>query len=188
MDMCDRDELARLAREGDLQSLDRITRCYGQRLIAVGRRVCGNDADAEDAVQSALLNAGEHLGQYRGDARLEAWLRRMVVNACHHMRRGRKNDPTWHDREAVPEDPTQDPEVQAARSELARALAEALGALSPKDRSLVLLADVEGWTGPELASHLGMSAGAVRSRLSRARKRLRSSIDLGPGYTGPLAR
>ena len=57
----------------------------------------------------------------------------------------------------------------------------------PHNLILVLMADVEGWTGPELASHLCMSAGAVRSRLSRARKRLRSSIDLGPGYTGPLA-
>ncbi len=177
MTSCASDELARLARDGDLSALDRATRCYGDRLVAVGRRVCGDPVDAEDAVQSALLNAGEHLEQFRGDSKLEAWLRRLVVNACHHMRRGRKNDPAWHDRDAVPLDPAQDPELQAARGELARILAEALAELSPRDRSIVLLAEVEGWTGPELAAHLGMSAGSVRTRLSRARRRLRASLE-----------
>ncbi|MCK6530433.1 sigma-70 family RNA polymerase sigma factor [Myxococcota bacterium] len=177
MEPCEPEVLAVLARSGDPAALDEATRCYGDRLLVVGRRVCGDPVDAEDAVQAALLSAREHIGEYRGDGRLEAWLRRMVVNACHHMRRGRKNDPEWHDTEAEPPDPTQDPEVQAARGELARALAAALAELTPRDRAIVLLSDVEGWTGPELATRLDVSPASIRTRLARARRRLRASIE-----------
>lgn len=175
--ICDPQKLVALARAGDLAALDGVTRCYGERLLAVGRRHCRTEEDAHDAVQDALLSAGKHLVDFRGDGSLEGWLVRMVARACGRMRRGRKNDPALHDPEAVPVDASADPEAEVARSRLAGALGEALLTLSPQDRAIVLLAEAEGWTGPQIAEATGLTAGAVRVRLTRARQRLRERLD-----------
>ncbi len=174
---CDADELVRMVKAGDLEALDRITRCHGQRLLAVGRRYCRSEAEAEDAVQDALLSAGTHLTSFRGDGSLEGWLVRMVANACHHMRRGRKNDYRLHDAEVVLTSADASPEDKAMVGELSTALGDALLALTPTNRTIVLLAEAEGWTGPEIAEKLGMSAGNVRVRLHRSRVQLRARLE-----------
>jgi RNA polymerase sigma-70 factor (ECF subfamily) len=169
-----------MVKAGDVDALERITRCYGERLLAVGRRQCRDDDRAQDAVQDALLAAGEHLEDFRGDGSLEGWLVRMVANACHRMRRGRKNDPKLHSvLEEYDSPPAADasPEEGALRGELAVALGDALLRLEPRDRALLLLADGEGWKGPELAESLNMTPGSLRTRLSRARKRLRDELE-----------
>ncbi len=176
--MCDPDALAEVVRSGDIQALDALTRCYGRRLLAVGRRRCADEESAKDAVQDALTAAGEHLDQFRGDGSVEGWLVRMVSNACARMRRGQKNDPRLH----VPADKAplgaaeDDPEDLMARGELMEVLGEALLSLEPRDRTLVLLADAEGWRAPEIAEATGMTPGSVRTRLSRARRRLREHL------------
>lgn len=173
---CDPDKLVRMMREGDIQALDRITRCHGDRLLAVGRRYCRTSSEAEDAVQDALLAAGTHLQSYRGDGPLEGWLVRMVANACSHMRRGRKNDRKLHDPEAIMRSGEPSPEQRAMVGELASALGEALLELEPANRTIVLLSEGEGWTAPEIGEELGMTPGAVRVRLHRARARLRDRL------------
>ncbi len=170
---CDPAQLVAFVKAGDMRALDRLTRCHGQRLLAVGRRYCRSEAEAQDAVQDALLAAGRNLGGYRGDGPVEGWVVRMVANACHHMRRGRKNDPHLHDVEAVLMTDSASPEEAAMTGQLAEALGDALQALDPTNRTIVLLAEGEGWTGPEIAAELGLSAGAVRVRLTRSRARLR---------------
>ena len=178
--ICDPHEMLRLVRAGDIEALEQITRCYGERLLTVGRRYCGNDDRARDAVQDALLAAGRSLDSFRGDGTVEAWLVRMVANACSRMRRGRKNDPQLHDtydeqRGAMIEDGS--PEAAAMKAQLAGALGDAMLRLAPRDRALLLLADAEGWKGPELADALNLTPTAVRSRLSRARSKLRAELE-----------
>lgn len=171
--------LARLARAGDLAALDALTRAAGDRLLAAGRRYCASQADAEDAVQDALVAAGTHLADWRGEGPLEGWVVRMVARACARMRRGRKNDPRWNLRDVDVAGGT-DPESEARRAELAGRLGAALATLAPEDRAILLLAEAEGWTGPEIAAETGLSPEAVRARLSRARRRLRAQLaDLG---------
>lgn len=181
--ICDPHEVIRLVRAGDIDALDRITRCYGERLLTVGRKYCGNDDRARDAVQDALLSAGRSLDGFRGDGTVEAWLVRMVANACNRMRRGRKNDPRLHDafddaRNAMATEGS--PEEAAMKAQLAGALGDAMLRLAPRDRALLLLADAEGWKAPELADALDLTPVAVRSRLSRARRKLRA--ELGPTW------
>lgn len=172
------DDLVAMMRAGDIEALDRITRCYGRTLSAVGRRYCRTETEAEDAVQDALVAAGENLRTYRGEGAPEGWLVRMVINACRRMQRGRKNAAELHEPEqdAGLIDAGDDPEQVAARGEVAEALARALDALEPTDRALVLLSEAEGWTAPEIAAEFGMTPGSVRTRLSRLRARLRPSL------------
>ena len=178
--LCDPEKLANLARSGDRDALARMTRCYGARLIAVGRAHCRDAEGARDAVQDALLAAAEHLDDFRGDGSLEGWLVRMVARACYRMRRGRKNDPRLHvemdsERDSADGD-ADEPDVVAAQAELAANLDAALSELEPVDRALILLADVDGWKGPEIADKMEMTPGQVRTRLSRARRRLRQEL------------
>jgi RNA polymerase sigma-70 factor (ECF subfamily) len=177
---CAAENLIELMRAGDLEALDRISRCYGDHLMAVGRRYCGDEELARDAIQDTMLAAGLKLGEFRGDGSLEGWLVRMVANFCRRMHRGRKNDPSLHVDVAKAEigDDSSTPEEDAVRGELMAILSRALDVLSPNDRSLVLLADAEGWTAPEIAEEFDMTPGQVRTRLSRARRRLRDH--LGP--------
>lgn len=173
---CDAQELVDLMKSGDIEALDRTTRCYGERLLSVGRKICRNSEDAQDAVQDALLSAGENLESFRGDGSVEGWLSRMVVNACHRMRRGRKNDPNLHTTEQeIPSEET--PEQNAHRGEISSVLGEAMLSLTPEDRLIFLLAEGEDWTGPEIGIKLGMSSGAVRTRLTRIRKKMRDQIE-----------
>ena len=177
--VCDPGEIIALMRAGDQEALDRLTRCYGQRLLEYGRRKCGDAERAQDAVQDALLAAGEHLQDFRAEGSVEGWLVRMVAHACSRMRRGRKNDPKLHslvgDVNLV--DPQASPEDEAFRGQLAARLGEVLLELSATDRAVVLLSDAEGYKGPEIAEALGLSHDAVRTRLSRVRRRLRGRLD-----------
>ena len=175
---CDPDEMVALMKRGDVEALDRMTRCFGDRLVAVGRSSCRTEDQAEDAVQDALLSAGRNLRSFRGEGSIEGWLVRMVTNACRRFHRGRKNDPSLHVRDVEITEAREEPESQALRLEMADHLGEALLTLNARDRALVLLSDAQGWKAPEIAKKMGMSDGAVRTRLSRARKRLRQNIDL----------
>ncbi len=175
--LCSPQRLVELMRAGDMQALDDVTRCFGERLIRVGRSQCRDSQDAEDAVQDALLAAGENLQSFRGDGSLEGWLVRMVVNACHRMRRGQKNNPNLHDTE-IDLVGTESPADASAQSQMMGKLGDAMLSLSPQDRVLVLLSEAEEWTGPEIAEELKMTPSAVRSRLTRARKKLRDSMGI----------
>lgn len=166
----------RLVREGRADALDQITRCYSERLLEAGRKHCRTRSEAEDAVQDALIAAGEQLSALRDDLKLERWLVKVVASACRRLSRGQKNDGAIHDAgvELVSGD---DPERATARRELGQVLERLLLALSPSDRSLLLLAELEDFSAEEIGTQLGMTAGAVRTRLSRLRKTLTATLE-----------
>lgn len=175
--ICDPNSVVALLRSGDVAALERLAQCYGRRLRDAARRHCRTPQDADDAFQDALLTAWHARDGYRGDGRLDGWMVRLVASACNRLRRGRKNAPDLHvtDRELDSAAPS--PEQIAFRAELARAIRTALADLPPEDRVLLFLSDAEDWRGPELASELGLTPGAVRTRLSRARARLRANLE-----------
>lgn len=175
-DACDPEKLAELVRRGDGEALDRMTRCYGERLLRAGRRHCRSPEEAEDAVQDALLTAAGQLGQFRGEGTVEGWLVRIVASACRRIGRGQKNDANLHDSDAEPVDGEDSPEVLAARRELGELLNGVLLGLSPEDRLILLFAEVEGRSGEEIAMEIGLSHGAVRTRLTRLRAKLREAL------------
>ena len=170
---CDQERLIAQMRAGDVAALDGMMRCYGDRLVAIGRRCCRTEQEAEDAVQDALMQASAHMQDFRGEGSPLAWLSTIVANRCRRFQRGRRNDPALHtpieSAQCVFEGLT--PEAEVVRQELSAQLHAALMQLNRTDRLLVLLA-AEGWTGPELSAEFGLSPAAIRSRLSRSRKRL----------------
>jgi len=178
-DACSAERLTELVRGGDPRALDHITRCYGKRLIAAGRRHCRTSDEADDAVQDALLTAVTDLEQFRAEGSLEGWLVRIVARACRHIGRGRKNDPGLHDSELEPSADSRSPEDQAAERELGEIIDRVLLSLSAEERAVLLLAELEDWTAVEIAEELGLSAGAVRTRLSRLRGRVRQALEPG---------
>lgn len=174
-DVCNPERLTRLAQSGDASALDQITRCFAERLLAAGRRHC-RTVDADDAVQDALLIATENLHTFRGDGSLEGWLVRLVASACARRRRGRKNDPNLHDTDVDLTDDGESPEAVLDRHTVGALLEGALLSLEPDDRQVLLLSEVEGMSAPEVAERVGISAGAVRTRLSRLRARMRHAL------------
>lgn len=187
--VCNPKSLADLVRKGDVNALDRITRCHGQRMMSVGIAWCRTHEDAQDAVQDALVAAGSNLTAWRGDGPLEGWLVRMVMNACRRMRRGRKNDPGLHLTEVDMASGGGSPEEVASNGEIAVAIGRTLDALSPEDRALVLMVDAEGWAPSEVAAQTGIGAATVRTRLFRARARMKRAFEefAPPGETLPTS-
>ncbi|MBL9039526.1 MAG: RNA polymerase sigma factor [Archangium sp.] len=165
-------QLLALMQAGDMLALDGLARTYGTRLLAVARRQCHLPADAEDAVQQALLAASTSMTGIRGDGSPLAWLSALVARTCSRLNRAAPGAQQPHD--DVPCD-CDDPLVIAERKELAGTLSEALMSLPRTDRLLFLLA-AEGFNSVEIAAQFELSHDAVRSRLKRARKQLRAAF------------
>lgn len=172
---------------GDIGALDHLTTCYGHRLVAVARRSCRRPDDVDDAVQQALLEASRVRARWAGVRDPLAWLSTLVSRSCGRLNRGMANDPSLHDAELELPCACASPESQAADRELGERLSQGLARLNRTDR-VVLLMSAEGWTGPEIADELGITADAVRSRLKRARRSVREELEadaLGPGAPKP---
>lgn len=175
---CSPKNLIRMVQEGSPDALDRLTRCYGARLLSAGVRHCRTKEEAEDAVQDALLIAHEKGSTFRGEGSLEGWLIRIVARACRRMSRGQKNDVTAHDTEVELATREPSPVDLSCRGETGRALQAALLELSPEDRMILLLSGVEEWTAPEIAGEVGLTPGAVRTRLSRLRDKVAAALSV----------
>lgn len=175
---CSAKNLIRMVQEGSPEALDRLTRCYGARLLSAGVRHCRTKEEAEDAVQDALLIAHQKGSTFRGEGNLEGWLIRIVARACRRMSRGQKNDVSTHDAEVELATREPSPVDLTCRGETGRALQRALLDLSPTDRMILLLSGVEEWTAPEIAGEMGLTPGAVRTRLSRLRDKVAEALSV----------
>lgn len=167
------DALLRLMQQGDLAALDQLARTWGERLLAVAKRQCHLRADAEDAVQQALVAASTSMTGIRDEGSPLAWLSVLVARQCSRMNALAKQTEALGD-DAVPCH-CEDAQVVAERRELAERLNQALMGLSRTDR-LVFLLSAEGFDGVELAERFGLSHDAIRGRLKRARQHLRVAL------------
>ncbi len=156
---------------GDAAALDRLAREAGPRLLAVARRCCRAEHDAEDAVQQALVSAATAMRGYRGDGSPVAWLSTLVARSCYRI-----NAQTRQQHHVDDGCGCDDPAVIAERAELADQLGQALMTLSRTDRIAFLLA-AEGASSDEIAARFGLTNNAVRSRLKRSRQKLRALLD-----------
>lgn len=181
------DEAALLAaaQRGHLPSFNQIILHYQGIAYNVAYRIVGDSDSAADATQDAFVKAFQRIGQYRGGS-FKAWLLRIVTNTCYDMLRARKRRPTSSlDPEEDDDDPDYDmrlvdhaerPEAYVVRQELAGVIQAAIQQLPADQRTTLVLADIEGMDYQEVADAMGTALGTVKSRLSRARAKLRDLL------------
>lgn len=179
-------ELIQAARKGDLDSFNHLVLLYQDMVYNQAYRVMGERDVAEDATQDAFISAYRKLGSYRGGS-FKAWLLRIVTNACYDELRRRQRRPTTplmplddnlEEIESPPwlTDPGETPEQAVERSELNRAIQECLDRLPIEFKVVVVLVDIQGMDYAEAARVIGKPLGTVKSRLARARLRIRDCM------------
>jgi RNA polymerase sigma-70 factor (ECF subfamily) len=178
--------LIRDAQLGDLDAFNRLVLAYQDIVFAQAYRLMGEMEAAEDSAQDAFISAFRSLKSYRGGS-FRAWLLRIVTNACYDELRRRKRRPTTPlepvdaEEEEIESprwlaDPGESPEDRAERAELDQAIQNCLQGLPPDFRTVVVLVDVQGFDYIEAAEVIRTPVGTVKSRLSRARLRMRDCL------------
>jgi RNA polymerase sigma-70 factor, ECF subfamily len=175
---------------------DLIYREYAPRIFSIARRMLGNDADAEDVLQEVLLLVIRKLDTFRGDSQLGTWLHRVTVNAALAHRQKRNNRQKHEVGEIIndlagtaPGTPVNrwsvSPDEPVLAAEQHEIIEKAIKTLPEPFRDVYVLADVEGLPNSEIADMLQLSVPAVKSRLHRARLRMRDA--LAPHFEGGMA-
>lgn len=169
-------------------AFERLMRRYNGRLFRAARSILKDDAEAEDAVQDAYLQAYRHIDDFRGDAQLATWLTRIVVNQALLRLRSKKRDRNVvsiaegragdaRGAHAEIADDSHEPPPQAAfRAEVRRLIEQKIDDLPVAFRTVFVLRDIEDLTVQETADCLSIPPATVRTRLFRARALLRESL------------
>jgi RNA polymerase sigma-70 factor, ECF subfamily len=173
------EELLQSAQQGDREALDQLIRLYHERVYRFGLRVCRNPVDAEDAVQDAFLALSRTVGSFRGESSLTTWLFTVVKNACYRFFRrliGRRR--TLGDGPELPEVASEQLSAEEAlgRARVLRTVQDTIATLEAPYRDVLLLRDVEGLSGAEVAHRLGITVPAMKTRLFRARSAVRTRL------------
>jgi RNA polymerase sigma-70 factor (ECF subfamily) len=176
--MLDDVELVAQCKEGSLHAFGELVQRHERRLFATLYHILHNAEDARDALQDAFLYAYQYLNQFEGRADFYTWLYRIGVNAAISFKRKRRfasSLETCRSGESLdPTDPSRASEPSHAMvcAEQATTVWNALGRLPKRDRTLLVLKDMEGLCYQDLADTLGIPIGTVRSSLHRARLKL----------------
>ncbi|MGB5290048.1 MAG: RNA polymerase sigma factor [Lysobacterales bacterium] len=159
------------AKRGDMRACELIYRKYHTQAFTVAIRICNNRELAQDVTQEAFINAFKRMHQYRGDSPFWGWLRRVVVNhAISALRKLPRHDAVELEDYMSPRKGDQDGVGQCMDLE------QALAQLNNEDRVVVWLHDVEGYKHLEIAKLVGKTESYSKTRLNRARAKLRALI------------
>lgn len=172
-------ELVERAKRGDREAFASLAAASADRCYALAYRILRDPHRAQDAAQQALLGAWRDLPTLRDIDRFDAWLHRLVVNACYVEARSERR---WVARVRVLRAEPETGDIArgvAARDELEGAFRQ----LSPEHRAVVVLHHHLGYQLNEIAETLGIPAGTARSRLHHAVKQLRAVLDPGEAAT-----
>lgn len=180
--------LIREAQLGDLDSFNHLVLHYQELAYNLALRMLNDEASAEDATQTAFISAYNHLDSFRGGS-FKAWVMRMVTNTCYDELRRIKRRPTTplepindEDDEEIEspywmaDDHNPTPEQALDRRELEGAIQHCLADLPDDFRAVVIMVDVEGFDYQEVSEAIGKPLGTVKSRLARARLKMRDCL------------
>ena len=178
--------LIRNAQHGDLDAFNTLVLAYQDIVYNTALRILGDEDLAADASQEAFISAFRAINSYRGGS-FRAWLLRTVTNACYDELRRIKRRPTTplepetEDGDEVESprwlaDPNASPENQLDQAELEHAIQHCLENLPTDFRAVVVLADIQGLDYAEVAVAVKKPLGTIKSRLARARLRLRECL------------
>jgi RNA polymerase sigma-70 factor (ECF subfamily) len=177
------DELALIqeAQRGNVSSFNTLVLHYQGGAFNLAYRLIGEPDAAADATQEAFISAYTHLSHFRGGS-FKSWLMRIVTNACYDEMRRRKRRPvvSLDDMADGAElqliSPAESLESAAQRSALSRIIQDCLDGLPDEQRLVTVLCDIQSYDYQEIAAVTQVSLGTVKSRISRARQRLRDCL------------
>ena len=181
----DEPKLVAAAQSGEIEAFETLVERYERKIFRLTLNITQNREDAEDAMQEAFLKAYEHLGEFQGNSRFYTWLVRIAVNqALMKLRKRRPNQVSLDadvdtGEDTIPrevEDWGPSPEDRFEQTELSGILSEAISDLDEPFRVVFQLRDIEELSTEETAEALGLSVPAVKSRLLRARLKLRQKL------------
>ena len=182
----DEPALIQESQQGDLDAFNTLILAYQDMLFNTALRIMGDEDAAADATQEAFLSAFRAIKSFRGGS-FKAWLLRTVTNACYDELRRQKRRPTTplepetDDGEEMEAprwlaDPSMSPEQEIEVDELEHAIQHCLEALPVEFRAVVVLTDLQGMDYKEVAATIRVPLGTIKSRLARARLRLRECL------------
>lgn len=179
--------LVALVQGGQREAFRHIMQRCNQRLFRIARSVVGDDAEAEDVLQESYLRAYDKLDSFRGDAALLTWLTSIVLNEARGRLRKRHSMVGLEQIDAAPGDTHQiiqfpsmlgneDPAVSAARAQIRHLLEHAIDGLPEAFRTVYVMRELEECTVEETAIQLRIKPETIKTRLHRARRLLRTSL------------
>jgi len=170
------------AQKGDAAAFEQLVTAYERKVYALALRSTGSEAYAADLTQEVFLRAWRSLNSFRGDSTVSTWLYRITMNICIDFSRKKSLQLVPLADEEGNELPLPDrrtansPEAALEQQELSAELQAALQELSEEHRQAILLRDISGLSYQEIGRMLSLEEGTVKSRLSRARRNLRSIL------------
>ncbi len=190
------DQLASLSKDGSLDAFNMLVERYQQPVYNLCLRLLGNQQGAEDATQEAFLSAYRAISRFQGGS-LRSWLLRIAANQCkdelrRHKRKYRAGSLEeifdTIDQPVEVSDPAESPPTRVERAEVARSLQDALMQLPFYQRRAIVLVDVLGYPYDEAAEMCETTTGTIKSRIHRAREKLRGIVRRNPELFGPGSR
>ncbi len=181
--MLNEETLVARAADGDVDAFNRLVLEYQELAYNVAYRILGDEERAMDATQDAFLRGFRALYQFRGGS-FKAWLLRIVTNCAYDLLRVRQRRPTTpiddiledDEHSLLVVDPAEGPEDRVEALEFDAAIERALQVLPVDQRTVLILSDVQGLSYEEIAEVTLVSLGTVKSRLSRARAKVRDYL------------
>jgi len=180
----DESYLIQQAQQGDVGAYNTLVLHYQDALYNVAYRIMGEPGAAADATQEAFISAYKALNRFRGGS-FKSWLMRIVTNACYDELRRRKRRPqssldqiveTYESSPLLVSEAELGPEANRQWTEVVEAISHCLDELPDEQRVATVLRDVEGYDYSEIAEIMASTLGTVKSRLSRARAKLRDCL------------
>jgi RNA polymerase sigma-70 factor, ECF subfamily len=178
------EQIVKRVREGEQRLFEVLMRRHNPQVYRAARSIVHDDGEAEDVMQDAYVRAYAHLAEFEGRSRFSTWVTRIAVHeALARARRSKRYDTfdAGEEGPCMPTAPAASPEQQTSDSEMRRLLEEAVGALPEEFRSVFVLRAVQGLNGAEVADCLGLEEATVKTRLFRARGRLRDLLEAAGG-------
>ena len=173
--------LVKRAQKGDSTALEELLFAYEKRVYNIALRYMGSEADAYDMAQEALIKIYKRIKAFKGDSSFSSWVYRITVNTClDGLRRRKKNvvsfESTIEAGASYSDEQNDTPEESAVRKELQGRVQQAINTLSADHKSVIILRDINGLSYEEVAVLLSVSVGTVKSRINRARQKLKEIL------------
>lgn len=190
--------LLKRSQQGDVAAFEQLIAKHQTLAYNVAYRILGNEEDAKDATQEALVKVFRNINKFKGEASFGTWLYRIVVNACNdYIRKHRKVVTYSMDQDKETEDgavkmeladdgPT--PESALEAKDLKQTVQKALAKLPEANRIVVVLRDIQGFSYDEIAEMIEVPVGTVKSRINRGRDMLKKILISDQTFMFDLAR